>query len=114
MVPTNAPNSFSFPAPNGFEVISVEQIPRSTIAPVRVVHPDPMFLVTLAPRRVLPRGWYRLTLGFPPEGTVDVIVQLCFSDGEEFWRRLAARERNHFVLSIRCNSPPATIKLIVS
>jgi GT2 family glycosyltransferase len=114
MVSTEAPNSFSFPAPNGFEVISVEQTPPSTVAPVRVAHPDPTFLVTLAPQRATKRGWYRLTLGFPPEGTVDVIVQLCFSDGEEFWRRLPARERNHFVLSIRCNSSPATIKLIVS
>jgi O-antigen biosynthesis protein len=114
MVPIKAFNSFSFPAPDGFEVINVEQIPRSTIAPVRVVHPDPMFLVTLAPRRATKRGWHRLTIRFPPDGTVDVIAQLCFSDGEEFWRRLPARERNHFVLSIRCNSSPATIKLIVS
>ena len=114
MVPIKAFNSFSFPAPDGFEVISVEQTPRSTIAPVRVVHPDPMFLVTLAPQRATKRGWHRLTIRFPPEGTVDVIAQLCFSDGEEFWRRLPARERNHFVLSIRCNSSPATIKLIVS
>jgi len=114
MAPVKARNSFTFPPPEGLEVISVEQTPRPTVAPVRVVHPDPMFLVTLAPQQAIKAGWYRLTVRFPPEGTVDVVAQLSFSDGEEFWGRLPAFDRNQFVVSIRCNSPLANIKLMVS
>jgi GT2 family glycosyltransferase len=114
MALVKARDSLSFPAPDGLDVISVEQTQRPTAAPARVVHPDPTFLVTLAPQRAIGGGWYRLTIRFPPEGTVDVIAQLSFSDGEEFWRRLPAFERNHFVASLRCNSPLANIKLMVS
>jgi O-antigen biosynthesis protein len=114
MVPIEVSNSFSFPAPHGFDVISLEQTWRSTAAPVRVVHPDPTFLVTLAPQWVMRGGWYRLALGFPAEGTVDVIVQLTFSDGEEIWRRLPAFDRNRFVVSVRCNSPLTNLKLMLS
>jgi O-antigen biosynthesis protein len=114
VVPIEASNSFSFPAPDGFHVISLEQTSRSTVAPARVVHPDPIFLVTLAPQWAMTGGWYRLALCFPAEGTVDVIVQLTFSDGEEIWRRLPAFDRNRFVVSVRCNSPLANLKLMLS
>jgi O-antigen biosynthesis protein len=114
MAPVKARKSLTFPAPDGLEVISVEQTSRPTMAPVRVVSPDPTYLVTLAPQQATMAGWYRLTLRFRPEGTVDVIAHLSFSDGEESWGRLRAFDRNQFVVSIRCNSPLANIKLMVS
>ena len=114
MVPLKALNSFTFPAPEGLKVISVGQTPLPTVAPIRVVHPDPMFLVTLVPQQTIKVGWYRLTIRFPPEGIVDVIAQLSFSDGDGFWVRLPAFDRNQFIVSIRCNCPLTNIRLTVS
>ena len=104
----------SFPAPEGFRIAEVEVVPHQTAAPIRVVHPDPAFRVTLAPEKPVERGWHQLEICFPAEGIVEVIAQISFVNAEDFWQRLPAIERNHFAVHVRCSSPLKSITLTIA
>ncbi len=104
----------SFPALEGFDLVGMDVLTRRCEAPIQVVHPDPMFQVTLTPQKPAGRGWHQLTIGFSPDGIVDVVAQIYFADGESFWQRLPALHRNYFVVYIRCNSPLKHIRFLIS
>jgi GT2 family glycosyltransferase len=107
-------NRLSFPAPEGFRVAEIKVVPRQAAAPTRVVHPDPAFRVALAPENPVGRGWHQLEICFPAEGIVEVIAKISFVNGEDFWQRLPAIERNHFAVHVRCSGPLTNITLTVS
>jgi GT2 family glycosyltransferase len=100
-------------SPAGFRVIKIETVPPQTTLPIRVTHPDPAFRVTIALAKPAKPGWYQLMVRFPPDGTVDVLAQICFAGGEEVWQRLLAIGRNHFAVHVRCSGSPHEIKLTI-
>jgi GT2 family glycosyltransferase len=104
----------SFPAPFGLCVTSIEVVPRLKTSPIRVIHPDQAFEVTLAPLAPGIRGWQQLRISFPPQGTVDLLAQISFDDDEDLWLRVPASGRNAFAAYIRCTGALARIKLVIS
>src|SRR4051812_12209246 len=75
------PEGSRFPAPEGFCLVSTDEIRGGEGTPVRVVHPDPALRVQLVPDRPMPGDWYQFELRFPPEGLVDVVAQFSFAGG---------------------------------
>jgi GT2 family glycosyltransferase len=104
----------SFPAPLGLRVTGVEVAPRLETSPVRVIHPDQAFEVTLAPSTPGTRGWQQLRISFPARGTVDLLAQISFDDDKDFWLRVPANGRNEFAAYIRCTGALTRIKLLIS
>jgi GT2 family glycosyltransferase len=103
----------SFPALDGFRLVSCE-IPRGAEGtPVRFVHPDPGLRTTFAPQSAIPGGWYQLELKFAPEGLVDVVVQFSFAD-DVLWLRMPAIARNHLVAQFRLEKALQEVTLIVT
>jgi hypothetical protein len=47
-----------FPTPKGFQLADLEVVDRPARAPVRVMHPDPIFRVTLNPENTIGPGCY--------------------------------------------------------
>ena len=105
------PDRPEFPAPKGFHLTDLELLTRPARPPVRVIHPDPMFRLTLTPEKTVAPGWYRLAIRFPCEGLVEVVAQIFLANGDELWQRLPVLERNYIVLNIRCSSALAHIDL---
>jgi O-antigen biosynthesis protein len=104
----------SFRAPTGFHALSVEVHGPSNERPVRITHSDPAWRVSLVPDSPLPLGWYQLGLRFPPQGVVEVIARISFANGEEFWLRVPASERNVFAAVLRLAHVLERITLFVS
>ncbi len=103
-----------FPAPTGFHVVSAKQHLHRAVLPIRVNHPDAAVEVTLEPTAPVPRGWCRVEIDFPPEGLVDVAVQLRCSDGSQFWHRLTTIDRNCFILTVRIGGLLNSVMLRIS
>jgi GT2 family glycosyltransferase len=103
-----------FPAPTGFHVVSARQHLRRAVLPIRVSHPDAAVEVTLEPTAPMRRGWCRIEIDFPPQGLVDVAVQLRCSDGSQFWHRLTAIDRNCFILTVRIGGVLNSVALRIS
>jgi O-antigen biosynthesis protein len=110
---TVATDELRFPLPKGFYIVSAKVLPRKNEVPVRLVHPDPSYQITLAPNLPPAFGWHKLALKYPADGIVDVVAQISFANGEELWQRLPAQERNHFALHLRCDHALDRISLII-
>ena len=78
-----------------------------------MTHPDPALRVVLEPTARVRGRWCRFALRFPPEGVVDVMVQVCWADGEH-WQRLTAVDRNSFATTIRAGGVPQRVTLLIS
>jgi hypothetical protein len=91
----------------------VEQEGPDRDVPVRVTHPDPALRVTLEPTAKTNGRWYRIAISFPPEGIVDVLMQICWADGQ-LWQRLTAVERNSFAATVRSGGALERMTLHIS
>jgi GT2 family glycosyltransferase len=114
---TDAPlpsDELSFVPLHGFDLIGLELMPRSTRAPIRVVHPERAYRITFAPQGLMAAGWYQLAIRFPIDGLVEVVTQISFADKEILWLRLPAASRNDFVAHIRSSTPIRGVTLIIS
>jgi O-antigen biosynthesis protein len=105
--------AYSRQAPEGFRTVSVGAIDAPDDIPIRLNHPDIGIRVTLEPTGKLAPGWYHFELCFPPEGVVDLLVNISFERPGEFWLRPAAVDRNHFAADLRVTDKVARITLLV-
>src|SRR3954470_22887218 len=102
-----------FPALAGFCVASVAETYGSERVPVRIVHPDPGLRVVLEPETPVRADWYQFELCFPPEGLVDVQIELSFADSRVLWLRMPVLARNHFFAHFRLEDALERLTLIV-
>lgn len=103
----------TFPAPAGFHVAAAFRREEQR-SPVRVSHPDPALTVTLNPNEPVQGGWYELALRFPPEGTIDCLVQFVHAGGRAVWMRLPMLARNEFLAHLRLEDSLERLTLILS
>lgn len=104
----------AFPVPAGLRLVSSEQIRGGEGAPVRVIHPDPGLQLAFAPAGSMSGGWYQLELRFPPEGLVDVVAKLSFTDDQVLWLRLPLVARNHCRAHLRLQAGLESLRLIIT
>lgn len=103
-----------FPTPTGFRRDSAVEPRQRQGAPVRVVHSDPALAVTFTPLHPMTNDWYRIELGFPSEGVVEVLAHLVFAGERELWQRLPALERNHFSAQLRFDGLLERLDLLIT
>ena len=77
-----------FLTPVGLKRVAADAPRVHQRAPVRIIHADPGLEVSFSPVNRMAGDWYRLELGFPPDGVVDVLAQFVFAGGRVLWLRL--------------------------
>jgi GT2 family glycosyltransferase len=96
-----------------FRVVACESFEPPEEVPIRLNHPEIGIRVVMEPTSDLNTGWYRFELSFAPEGVIDLGVNICSGQDEQFWLRPAAVDRNHFATDIRVTGRITQIVLMV-
>jgi O-antigen biosynthesis protein len=99
--------------PEGFRVVSCQSLEPPDEIPIRLNHPEIGIRVDVEPTAEVRSGWYRFELSFPPEGIVDLAVNVSFGRNEQFWFRPAAVDRNHFAADVRVTDQMMQLTLLV-
>jgi O-antigen biosynthesis protein len=97
----------------GLRVVSCQSFEPPDEVPIRLNHPEIGMRVVIEPTAEVKRGWYRFELSFPPEGVVDLVVNISFGKDQQFWLRPSAVDRNHFAADIRVTDGITRIILFV-
>ena len=106
-------DAYTLVLPPVFRVASCQELQPPNDSPIRVIHPDGGIRVELRPLTEIAAGWYRLELKFPLQGVVDAVVNVSSNQGDEFWLRPGAVDRNYFAAEIRLTGILSRITLML-